>query len=58
MSMVKHKRGDTLVLRAEHQAELKTLSNKADDVIDYSDIPPSDDTQWAEAARGKFYRPL
>lgn len=58
MSMVKHTRGDTLVLSAEHQAELKTLLNKADDVIDYSDIPPTDDAQWVEAARGKFYRPL
>jgi uncharacterized protein (DUF4415 family) len=31
--------------------------NKTDDEIDYSDIP-TDDAQWSDAVRGKFYRPL
>lgn len=58
MSMVKHKRGETPVLTDEHQAELKALSAKVDNDIDYSDIPPTHDVQWSEAAHGKFYRPL
>lgn len=58
MSMVKHKRGDAPDLSSRQEAELTALANKADDQIDYSDIPPTDDVQWSEAVRGKFYRPL
>lgn len=58
MSMVKHKRGGVPVRSDKHEEELSALLNKADDDIDYSDIPPTDDAQWSEAVRGKFYRPL
>ena len=58
MTVVKHKSGEAPVLSAEHQAELNVLSAKVDDDIDYSDIHATDDVQWSEAARGKFYRPL
>lgn len=58
MSMVKHKRGTSSTLDVQHEAELKALTNKSDEDIDYSDIPPSSDEQWSNAERGKFYRPL
>ena len=58
MSMVKHKRGSVSALSAQHEAELKALANKSDDEIDYSDIPATEDEQWSEANRGKFFRPL
>ncbi|WP_267274861.1 BrnA antitoxin family protein [Salmonella enterica] len=58
MSMVKHKCGNASALSAQHEAELKALVKKSDDEIDYSDIPASEDGQWSEAVRGKFFRPL
>ena len=58
MNMVKHKRGSISALSAQHEAELKALANKSDDEIDYSDIPATEDEQWSEANRGKFFRPL
>lgn len=58
MSNIKHQRGDACVLTPRREAELRALANQADDDIDYSDIPSTDDVQWAEAVRGEFYRPL
>lgn len=58
MNMVKHKRGSASALSPQHEAELKALANKSDDEIDYSDIPATEDEQWSEADRGKFFRPL
>ena len=58
MSMVKHKRDNPTALTAQREDELKALTKKSDDDIDYSDIPSSDDEPWPEAVRGKFYRPL
>lgn len=58
MSNVKYKCGEAAVLSPERQAELNALANKPDEDIDYSDIPATDDEQWSEAVRGKFYRPL
>lgn len=58
MSMVKHKHGSVSTLSPQHEAELKALANKSDDRIDYSDIPATEDDQWSEATRGKFFRPL
>ena len=58
MSMVKHKRDNPAALTAQREDELKALAKTSDDDIDYSDIPSSDDGQWSDAVRGKFYRPL
>ena len=58
MSVVKHKVDNPAVMTAQREAELNALANKTDDDIDYSDIPASDDEQWSDAVRGKFYRPL
>ncbi len=58
MSIVKHKRGSTSMLSTQREAELNALAAKPDADIDYSDIPATDDTQWSDTTRGKFYRPL
>ncbi|URN99806.1 BrnA antitoxin family protein [Leclercia adecarboxylata] len=58
MSIIKHKRGEVAQPDSEREAELNALAQKADDEIDYSDISETSDEQWAEAVRGKFYRPL
>ena len=49
---------DTLpALTPEDHARLKRLSEMTDDQIDTSDIPELTDAFWANAVRGKFYRP-
>jgi uncharacterized protein (DUF4415 family) len=58
MTIIKHKRGDAELLRAQHEAELRALAKKPDAEIDYSDIRETPDEQWSDAVRGKFYRPL
>lgn len=58
MSDVKYKRGESVVLSPQCEAELNALASKPDNDIDYSDIPATADKQWSEAVRGKFYRPL
>ncbi len=40
------------------EEQLQALAALPDDQIDYSDAPPLTDEQWANAVRGKFYRPL
>lgn len=58
MSRIKHQRGEASTLTPQREAELKALANQSDDDIDYSDIPATDESQWADAVRGEFYRPL
>ncbi|HKS32594.1 MAG TPA: BrnA antitoxin family protein [Enterobacteriaceae bacterium] len=58
MSIVKHKRGEASPLSVQREAELAALAKKTDAEIDYSDIPATEDQQWSDAVRGKFFRPL
>ena len=44
-------------LTEKQKAELKALSEMPDSEIDFSDIPPLDDTFWKNAVRNPFYRP-
>jgi uncharacterized protein (DUF4415 family) len=44
-------------LTKEQKAELKALSEKSDDEIDCSDIPPLDEKFWKNAVRNPFYKP-
>ena len=45
-------------LSPERIAELRTLAERPDSEIDYSDIPAQDTADWADAERGRFYRPI
>ena len=38
--------------------ELAALAGKADEDIDFSDIPATSPDDWAGAVRGRFYRPV
>jgi uncharacterized protein (DUF4415 family) len=40
------------------KAELATLAARSDADVDYSEIPPLTATFWADAARGRFYKPI
>lgn len=58
MSMVRYKQGELPRLTEERQAELKALAEQPDDKIDYSDIPPLDETFWANAVPNPFFKPI
>jgi uncharacterized protein (DUF4415 family) len=44
-------------LTDKQKAELQALANMPDSEIDYSDIPPLDDSFWKNAVRNPFYKP-
>lgn len=44
-------------LTEERKAELKALAELPDSEIDYSDIPPLDESFWKNAVRNPFYKP-
>ena len=44
-------------LSKKQKAELKTLTTMPDSDIDFTDIPPLDDTFWKNAVRNPFYKP-
>ena len=44
-------------LTEERKAELRALAELPDSEIDYSDIPPLDETFWQNAVRNPFYKP-
>jgi uncharacterized protein (DUF4415 family) len=50
------KRGNPETLRPELQAELDGLAAMPDSEIDTTDMPPI--TDWSNAVRGAFYRPI
>ena len=45
-------------LTDEQRSGLMSLSEKHDSDIDYSDIPPLDDTFWMNAVSNPFYKPI
>jgi uncharacterized protein (DUF4415 family) len=44
-------------LTEAQKAELKALAEMPDSEIDYSDIPPLDETFWKKAVRNPYYKP-
>jgi len=44
-------------LTEKRKAELKALAAMPDSEIDYSDIPPLDDSFWKNAVCNPFYKP-
>jgi uncharacterized protein (DUF4415 family) len=45
-------------LTPSQRAGLAALAARADETIDYSDVPPLTEAQMAQAERGRFYRPV
>lgn len=58
MSMVRYKRTELSPLTEEQKYELRTLADKPDDEIDFSDIPPLEESFWQNAVRNPFYKPV
>lgn len=57
MSKVRHEQGSMPPLTEQRAVELKALAQAPDSGIDYSDIPPLDETFWSNAVPNPFYRP-
>ena len=57
MSMVRYKQSELPPLTEERKAKLRALAELPDSEIDYSDIPPLDETFWQNAVRNPFYKP-
>lgn len=57
--IVKHEvdLADLPSLSESQKAELAALAARADDDMDYSDLPPLTAEFWKNAERGKFYKP-
>ena len=58
MSVVRYKRDDLPPLTEERKAEIEALAERPDSEIDYSDIPPLDESFWAQAVPNPFFRPV
>ena len=56
--MVRYTRETLPALTEEDHIQLKRVAEMPDDQIDYSDSPELTDAFWANAVRGKFYRPV
>lgn len=58
MKTIRHEQGKLPPVTKAQQAELKALAKMPDDEIDTSDIQSLSDVQWANAVRGRFYKPI
>jgi len=58
MSMVRYKRDDLPLLTEERKSEIEALAERPDSEIDYSDIPPLDESFWVRAVPNPFFRPV
>jgi len=58
MNIVRYKQGEVPPLTAAEKAELRALAALPDSEIDYSDIPPLDETFWARAVPNPFFKPV
>lgn len=58
MSMVRYREHELPEMTEERKRELLELDSRPDSEIDFSDIPPLDESFWANAVRNPFYRPV
>jgi uncharacterized protein (DUF4415 family) len=58
MTIIRYEQGKLPKLTKEQKAELAVLAQMDDSDIDTSDIPPLSEVQWANAVRGRFYKPI
>ncbi len=57
MSMVRYEEHELPEMTEERRRELLELDSRPDSEIDFSDIPPLDESFWSNAVRNPFYRP-
>lgn len=50
--------GNLPPLTEEEKAQIERLKAMSDDDIDYSDIPPLDETFWKNGIRNPYFRPV
>jgi uncharacterized protein (DUF4415 family) len=58
MSVVRYKQSELPPLTEARKAELKALAERPDSEINYSDIPPLDESFWARAVPNPFFKPV
>ena len=58
MKTVRHEQGKLPPFTEAQQADLAALAKMPDDEIDTRDIQPLSEVQWANAVRGRFYKPV
>lgn len=58
MKMVSYSLETLPPLTDEDRADLAEMALLPDEQIDFSDIPPLNEEDWANAVRGRFYRPV
>lgn len=58
MTMIRYEQGKLPALTKAQKAELAALARLGDADIDTSDIPPLSEVEWANAVRGRFYKPI
>lgn len=58
MSMVRYRKDELPEITEERKRELRELAGRPDSEIDCSDMPPLDESFWANAVRNPFYRPV
>ena len=58
MSMVRYKQSELPSLSEGRKVELKALAERPDSEINYSDIPPLDETFWSRAVPNPFFKPI
>jgi len=56
--MTRYERIPGTPLTPEQRKEIEALRNMPDSEIDFSDAPVLPDSAWANAVRGRFYRPV
>jgi len=56
--MVRYKQSELPSLSEGRKVELKALAERPDSEINYSDIPPLDETFWSRAVPNPFFKPI
>ena len=58
MKKIRHEQGKLPLLTEAQRAELQALVKRGEEGIDTGDIAPLSEVQWANAVRGRFYKPI
>ncbi len=58
MSIIRYKQSELPTLSEGRKVELKALAERPDSEINYSEIPPLDETFWSRALPNPFFKPI